>query len=110
MMQSDFLKACIDPICFLQVKETGQKENRPLQLSGSQLNCAQRQGASEFLFTEIYHKQGVMTRPFFEIFQENFSQQVLWKIENFEGKWKKMEENDSHHGLAWIGMIYHILQ
>jgi hypothetical protein len=52
----------------------------------SQLNCTQRQGASEFLFTELYHKQGGMTRPFFEIFQENFSEQLIWKIENFEGK------------------------
>lgn len=89
MMQSDFLKACIDPICFLQVKETGQKENRPLHLSGSQLNCAQRQGASEFLFTEIYHKQGVMTRPFLKYFRKIFHSKSYGKLRTLKENGRK---------------------
>lgn len=46
-----------------------------------------------------------MTRPFLKLFCKIFEHEVPWTFENFEGKTRKMEENASHHGLAWIGII-----
>lgn len=46
-----------------------------------------------------------MTRPFLKLFCKVFEHKVPRTFENFEGKTRKTEENASHHGLAWIGII-----
>ena len=48
-------------------------------------------------------------KTFFQIFSKKFSHELIWTFEDFEEKRRKTAKFDCHHGLAWIGMVYHIV-
>ena len=87
----------------ITVKETGHKENLPIT------EWPIRSSTAETGRVNFYLLQYTIIEPVWQdFFWKNlifFSEQLLWTFEDFKGKKRKTEENDSYHGLEWIGMI-----
>lgn len=110
MMQSDFLKACIDPICFLQVKETGQKENRPLTKRFRSSTAHKGRARVNFYLLNYIINRGVWQDLFLKYFKKIFPSNSYGKLRTLkenERKWKKMTAIMDWHTLEWYIIFCH---